>query len=395
MNGLPTAGSLPRAIVLDASDGGFVAARALVARGVPVTVLATAPNSWTLAGRGIDGRLMPAISKQRDAWLEMLGKLGRSEGVLIPASDPAVELLARERAGIPAALHSFEGPDSAHLKLMDKASLYSIADAAGIRIPRTERVRSVAQLEALAPDLPYPSILKPALSHRFRELFGPRRVIMAETPEQLVAEARPALDAGLEMLVLEYVPGPELDLRGAVTLRREDGSLALSYGRRKLRQFPPHFGAGSVLEAVPAPEVLEVTRRLLDAAGFVGFSSLEAKRHERTGEAVLMEINVRIPQNIGLGEACGVEPSWRLYATLAGIPLGPQSQPRYGVKTVVASLEVPAVPAYLRDGELSVRDILGSYRHVRTVSGLSLREPGPLVAFGRLKLKGLRRRVRA
>jgi D-aspartate ligase len=385
---------LPRAVVLDASDGGFVTARALAARGVPVTLLATAGNSWTLRGRDLDARLMPPIAKDRDAWLEVLDALGAlGDGVLIPSSDPAVELLARDRALIPAALRSFEGPDSAHLRLMNKSSLYEIAGRAGIRVPRTERVTTVAGIEELAPGLPYPCLLKPALSHRFRELFGARRVIMAHDPEELVAEARPALDAGLEMLVLEYVPGPELDLRGAVTLRRADGSFALSYGRRKLRQYPPHFGAGSVLETIPAPETVEVARRLLEAAGFVGFSSLEAKRHERTGEHVLMEINVRIPQNVGLGEAAGVEPCWRLYATLAGIPLGPQATPRLGVKTVVASLEVPAVPAYLRDHELSVREILGSYRHVRTVSGLSLREPGPLMAFGKLKLGGLRRRV--
>ena len=386
--------SLPRAIVLDASDGGFVCARALAARGVPVTLLATQGNSWTLRGRDLDARLMPAIAKDREAWLGTLDALARlGDGVLIPASDPAVELLSRDRAAIPARLRSFEGPDSAHLKLMDKSSLYAIASQAGIRVPRTERVTTLEQLEDLADDLPYPCLLKPALSHRFRELFGARRVIMVHGPEELVMEAEPPLAAGLEMLVLEYVPGPERDLRGAVTLRLADGSFVLSYGRRKLRQYPPHFGAGSVLETIPAGEATTVAQRLLEAAGFVGFSSLEVKRHEETGEHVLMEINVRIPQNLGLGEAAGVEPCWRLYAALAGLPLGPQPEPRLGVKTVVASLEVPAVPAYLRDHELSVREILGSYRHVRTVSGLSLREPAPLLEFTRLKLGGLKRRV--
>jgi D-aspartate ligase len=136
-----------------------------------------------------------------------------------------------------------------------------------------------------------------------------------------------------------------------------------------------------VLETVPAPGAMEMALRLLDAAGFVGFSSFEAKRHAVTGEHVLMEVNVRIPQNLGLGEAAGVEPAWRLYASLAGIPLPPQPAQRNGVKVIVPSLELHAAPAYIRQGDLSVRQLLSTYRGVRSVSGLSLSDPGPLLAF--------------
>ena len=99
-----------------------------------------------------------------------------------------------------------------------------------------------------------------------------------------------------------------------------------------------------------------------------------------TGEHVLMEINVRIPQNVGLGEAAGVDPSWRLYATLAGIPLAPQRPQRNGVKVIVPSLELMAAPAYVRAGRPDGRRLLRSYRGVRTISGLSL--GGPRAARG-------------
>jgi predicted ATP-grasp superfamily ATP-dependent carboligase len=229
----------------------------------------------------------------------------------------------------------------------------------------------------------YPSLLKPVLSHVYRNLFGTRRNILVHDPDELRTAAIPALDAGLEWLVTEFVPGPETNLEGAVTVRLADGSLALGYTRRKLRQHPPYFGAGSLLETVPAPEVMAMAQRLLEAANFVGISSLEAKRHEVTGEHVLMEINIRIPQNIGLGEAAGVEPSWRLYATLADIRLPPQRPQRDGVRVIVPSLEMRAAPAYVRAGDLSLRQLLGSYGSVRNVSGLSLKDPGPLAAFAR------------
>ena len=311
----------------------------------------------------------------------MLSELAaRGPGVLVPLSDRACQLVVERRAEIPPGLASFEGPGNAHLELMNKASLYALARSVGIRVPWSERVATVAALDELAPRIGYPCMVKPVLSHEYRRLIGDRRVFLATDAAALREAARPALDAGLEMLVAEYVPGPETALLGAVTVRRADGSETLAYTRRKLRQYPP-FGADSILESVPAPEVLAIARRLLDAAGFVGVSSLEAKRHADTGEPVLMEINVRIPQNIGLGEACGVDAPWRIYATLAGLALDAQAPQRDGRKTIVASLEARAVPTYVARGELSPRAALSSWRGVRNVSGLSVREPAPLAAF--------------
>lgn len=388
--------ALPRAIVVDASDGGLVVARSLRRRGVPVTVLAQPHYAWTTRARGVDGRVLGTLD-DADAWLGVLDELAtRGDGVLLPISDRACEFLVRERGRIPPSLRSFEGPDSAHLRLMDKASLYDLATRAGLRVPTSTHVRHRSELAGVAAATPFPCLVKPVLSHRFRGLMGDRRVRVVRDAAELDAEAGPALDAGLELLVSEHVPGPETNLEGAVTIRLADGSLALAYSRCKLRQHPPYFGAGSVLASIDSPEVLAYAKVLLDAVGFVGLSSLEAKRHAETDELVLMEINVRVPQNFGLSEACGADGPWRLYASLAGLALGPQPRPRIGRKTVVATLELHAAPAYVRAGDLTVPELLASYRGTRTVSGLSLRDPAPVVAFLRpLAGRGLRRAAHA
>ena len=42
-------------------------------------------------------------------------------------------------------------------------------------------------------------------------------------------------------------------------------------------------------------------------AGFVGVAGVEAKRHAETGERWFLEVNVRVPAQWGLGDACGAE----------------------------------------------------------------------------------------
>ena len=229
---------LPRAIVLDAADGGLAFARALRRRGVPVTLLAVPSYRWVTRARGIDGR----IAETNEDWARELAALAeQGPGVLIPASDRAVEFVSRHRDEIAPGLRSFESPSSAHLKLMDKASLYSLAGEAGVRAPVVQLLRDHAEIDAVAARAAYPSLLKPVLSHVYRELFGSNRNILVHNPDELRKAAGPALDAGLEWLVTEFVPGPGDEPGG-----RGDGA-----ARRRLARARVH-----ALQAAPAPAVL-------------------------------------------------------------------------------------------------------------------------------------------
>lgn len=206
--GLVTA--MARAIVLDAADGGLAVACALRRRGVPVTVVAVPGYRWVTRARGIDGR----IATTRAEWLaelDDLASLGR--GVLIPASDRAVEFVARERNRIPPDLYSFEGPSSAHLELTDGVavpvgSAGRSAGACGATPLQSRRARCrrcvrrlsfAAQAGAITP-VPRPVRNPPQYSRH--------------NPDDLRAAAVPALDAGLEWLVTEFIPGPETPRRG-------------------------------------------------------------------------------------------------------------------------------------------------------------------------------------
>lgn len=382
----PTGRPLPSAVLLDGNDGALRIARVLVARGVRVHVLAREHFGYVAFSRGVEGRVLPQIETDPSPWLEELERIAlRGTAVVISASDPGTELLCRERTRLDPRLLSFESADSAHLPLMGKVSTQQLAEAAGVRVPWKHDVTSQADAERVAGLATYPCISKPAMSHVGR-WSGGHRTRLAQTRRDLIEELSRAVGNGVGMLVTEYVPGGEENLEGAVTVRAADGSWPLVYGRRKVRQYPLDFGAGSLHRSAQVPEAIEMARTLLSKAGFVGLSILEAKRHSRTGERVLIEVNVRVPQGFGLGDACGVDASWRLYASLAGLPLEPQPRQRDDVQAVLPLLEMRAAPTRVARGDISIPDLVRSYRRTREFGVLDPRDPRPGLAAARLTL---------
>jgi D-aspartate ligase len=338
---------------------------------------------WIGATRWAEEHVVGRLPDHADEWIDKLEELGRQgDGVLISCADRTTELLVQRRAEIPPSLRSFESPSSAHLAVMNKASLYEIAGKAGLRYPRTLNLGDRDQLDRVVSEATFPCLIKPVHSHRWRSVFGERRVIVVNNADELVQAATPALDADLELLVSEHIPGPDDHLDAAYTVRDFDGAYMLVCGRQKVRMHPPGYGAAAIVESVDTPETVALSKKLLDAAGFVGVSSSEFKRHARTGESYLIEVNVRVPQAWGLVEVAGTDGSWRLYAALAELPLGPQPAARTGVRNVIPSLEMRAVPTHLAERRLSLRGVLDGYRGVRGFSGLTWRDPKPALYLG-------------
>jgi D-aspartate ligase len=376
----PPAG-LPRAILLHPNDGCLTMARALVRRGVAVHLLVAQAGAHMLRSRGVRGQVLPDPRAEPAAWLGALGRLAASGGgVVICGSDAASEFLSAHRKELPESLRTFESTDGVHTAVMDKLRLYRIAEEIGVRAPWMHHVADRAQLDALLPELTFPCVLKGVLGHVARAVLG-HGTVRVDSREQLADLAGRLLEHDVDFLLTEVVPGPETDLECAVTVRAADGTYPLEYSRSKVRQWPPDYGVGSVMESRHLPGTLAMNRVLLDHVGFVGVSACETKRHSGNGELYLIEINVRVPNGFGLADAMGVDGSWRLYCAAAGLPLGPQPPQVDGRKAVFPELEVPAARARLRAGDQTLGEVLRSYRGARDFGVLSLRDPAPAAAL--------------
>jgi predicted ATP-grasp superfamily ATP-dependent carboligase len=371
---------LPAAVLLDPTDSGLTLARRLRARGVAVHVLTAPATAWVAASRGARAVVLPELRAEPAAWIDALRRLAGEHGpaVLLSGSDDATDLLATRRAEIPDALRSFERAGGAHLRLMDKGSLHAIAQEAGVRVPVTRAIATPQDADDVARVVPFPAVLKPARRHRAmgRRMF----TTPVDDPDQLHRIVDSRVEEAGPLLLSERVPGADTRLEGVVLVRDGEGRFPLVYVRRKLRQWPLGYGVGTLVECIDAPDSVEVAKRLVEHVGFVGLVSVELKRHADTGELVLIEANVRAPQNFSLGDAAGIDAAWRLYATLAGLELADQPAPRYGAKAMIPPLEARAVVTLVRRGHERPADLVRSWRGVRDFGVLDPRDPGPALA---------------
>jgi D-aspartate ligase len=378
----------PQVIVLEPSNAGMALSRRLVRAGAPVTVLEGKPI--VAHSRGVRSVLAHHKS-EGGRWLEILHELAGEceQGVILTATDRASAWLVREAERLPANLRCFESQDSAHMALMDKQTADAIAQEAGVNVPWTAQASSSEQLEGLLEQAPWPCVVKPVLSHEWRERYGAKRTFLVEDADQAREVLAGPLAEGFRMLLSQYVPGGDDDVEEAIVVRLADGSYPVQFGVRKLRQYPRGFGETAVGESAPLPETTALAKRVLEQANFVGVAGVEAKRHAETDERWFLEVNVRLPGQWGLGDACGVQASTRLVRALGGLPLpSPAPSLRPGVRFVQPDLDwrniAPTLsPLPLRRRPAAAWQLARPYFGAGELGIFDPRDPGPLLALAR------------
>jgi predicted ATP-grasp superfamily ATP-dependent carboligase len=382
---------LPRLVLLEPNDGCLTIAQRLATRGVEVVALCPPASAWVGRSRALREIAVGQVPDGADRpWLPALAALGDRPGVLVCGSDAASEFVVAHRREIPSVLRSFETVDGAHLVLMQKDTMRAVAEEAGVRVPHTFRIDGpgddrLVELAAAAA----PCVAKPVLGHVGRRS-GDFATRLLPDADAVRAHLDAALAAGVDMLVSEEIPGPATALEGVISLRTADGTYQLEAGRRKIRHYD--HGVGSLVEAAAVPEAVALARRLLEAAGYVGLAATEFKRHAVTGELYLIEINVRVPQYFGVYDAAGLDASWRLYATLAGLPVAEQPPVREGRRVWMPQHDLRVIRELRRRDEITAAQAVRSLAGVRDAGVLSWRDPAPAWAVLRAEWGRLRRR---
>jgi predicted ATP-grasp superfamily ATP-dependent carboligase len=395
-----TRSSAGAAVVLGASVTGLSYARSLSRRGVATLLLdgeAGAASHTRLA----EFALLPNVLDRPGEAIEFLQALESQldrPAALFATSDADVLFLAVHGAQLGPNLRFVVSDRHTVETIVDKRRQYQHATAVGVAIPETRFLDSAAAAPAMAGEIDYPCIVKPSVSHLARR-GGGKKLRIVKSPAELIEACQDLERQGLACVMQEIVPGGDTALYGYLAFWDANGHELAWMTKRKLRQYPPRYGGGSLQVSVDTPEVADIARRLLASLAYRGFVAVEFIRDARDGTLRLIEVNPRSATGNQLAIDAGVDLPWIGFRSLMGNRDGvdaPAPWFRSGVKHVHEEWDLGAFLALRRAGELTLAPWLASLRGVRSFALGSWRDPLPLlVTAWRLLTRSLRRAQRS
>ena len=142
-------------------------------------------------------------------------------------------------------------------------------------------------------------MLKPLYAHQFKKIFE-GKYLMARDFDELLAAYRQASEHGVEVVLLEVIPGPDDLLCSYYTYLDENGAPQFHFTKRIIRRYPEREGFGCYHITDWNPEVRDLGLRLFRHAGLKGVANVEFKRDPRDGRLKLIECNARFTAANGL-----------------------------------------------------------------------------------------------
>jgi D-aspartate ligase len=333
----------------------------------------------------------------QERWLDWLCDRQIGEAVVFPCCDDGLELVARHRAML--VEHGYlpiEANDDVLLAMLDKLKTYALAREAGIEVPRHFALESVDQLDAALTEsgVGFPCALKPLHSHLFARQYGSdKKVLVAHDHAELVQACAEIAAHQLRMMVTEIIPGPEGAYCSLHTYLDEGGEPLALLTKRKLRQYPIGFGMGCYHVTDWNEEVARVGLRFCRGVGILGMANPEFKRDARDGRLKLIECNHRFTMSNELVRRVGVNLPLLAYDRLLTLPVRQGDGYREGVHLWSPGQDARAFLEARRQGQMTLREWVGSLLHRQHLALFDRNDPGPLL-FGwgrRLRRLAVRR----
>lgn len=362
---------------------GLQAARVFTERGIDVIGIASDPHHPCARTRCC--RRIVIAERESDSMVATLFDLAEQldgRAVLLPCTDLAVIGVARHRAALEEHFFTSVPSETVVRTLLDKAAFAEFAARHSLPIPETHVIRTRADAERVAPDAPYPCVLKPSVkTPRWDEEASGKALIVQSPAELLERYDRHACCA--EAFVLqELIPGDDTQHFTCDGYFIVEGHPLVTFSARKLRQWPPTVGQGCLSVEYRNDAVREAAVRVFAKAGHHGQGYLEAKWDARTGRHVIIEANVGRPTGrSAAAERAGVELLMTMYCDLVGEPLPLDRTQKYvGVKWIHVRRDLQACARLLLTRHAGPLAILRSWEGPFAFALFAPRDPVPFLA---------------
>jgi len=382
---------MPGAVLLGSDFKALGVARSLGERGIPSVVVDNIPRSAWFSRYVV--RRFKWHSQMDDAeFVSFLLNIGKKhhleQWVLFPMQDEAVQLVAYNTLQL-AQIYTLVTQEWDIVQWAnDKRRTYQMAQETGISYPRTFYPANEDELAKI--DIPFPTIIKPAISVRLQYSVH-LKALPAQSREELLLQYRRAIEIihPDEVMVQEIVPG-EGSTQYSLAAFCKKGRILASMTARRTRQYPIDYGLGSsFVEATPVPALLELSGKLLGYMRVSGMVEVEFKFDERDQQYKLLDINLRPWGWHTLCIACGLDFPYIQYCDALGQEqISMVATLRYDYHWVRLLTDIPAGLQEIRAGITTPRRYFQSHVGKTVFSVFNWHDPLPtlgdfLVALSR------------
>ena len=315
-------------LLLGGKENGLSIARHLGKLGIPVRV-SGGRNCWALYSRHATGTYrVPPGESAYDFWSRLLlGNDGQLNGHIIwPLSDEAIVFVQANRRHLEGRYILGEGDGSQQADFLDKMKTLQLARDAGVDAPQFWSIKDEASLARIRGMVRFPVMVKPVQSHLFTQAFGCKLFIIEESYDELEVRVRSAWDKGVDVFVVEMVPGPDSQLSSYYTYRTTAGRRLFDFTKSVIRRWPVNSGNACMHKTGWDADTADAGRRFFDAVGLKGLGNIEFKRDTRDGKLKVIEVNARFTAAQELVRRAGYPIDLMIYCHLTGQPV-PQVKP--------------------------------------------------------------------
>ncbi|MGH6821575.1 MAG: hypothetical protein ACREDU_12040, partial [Methylocella sp.] len=191
-----------------------------------------------------------------------------------------------------------------------------LADRADVAAPRHWKIASEKDLAVLRGKISFPAVVKPIQSHSFIKIFRTKLFFIKESFEELCKKVHLAWGNGLEVFIVEMIPGPDSALSSYYTYRLEGGAKLFHFTKSVVRRWPVNRGNACYHKTGWLPETAALGEKFFDAVGLRGLGNIEFKRDPRDGKLKIIEVNARFTAAQELVRRAGVPIDLMVYCHL-------------------------------------------------------------------------------
>lgn len=305
-----------KVVILGCTQGGLAAIRSLGRRNIPIIAVAESDVDFGIYSKYVTERVLCPSPTDPQAFVEWLLSRGDewAGALILETADVFSVALAMHKEALQA-VYTLITPDlDITQTFIEKDKSYQLAEAAGVPYPTLIHPQTIEELDAAISSLTFPVMIKPILSHEFVKIFN-KKLFIADDADELRQRFAETQAAQLDVVIQEIIMGKdETSLESLSVYIDRNGVVRGEVFNIKLRQIPSMWGVMRVGQSVmPIDDIRNYSHQLLRAANFRGFADLEFKRDMRDGLPKLIEVNIRLPQNLQMLIASGVDFPWLIY----------------------------------------------------------------------------------